>query len=173
VPLRTHFSALNCSLARALDQLGDPWSLLILRECATAPANFEGLRQALGVARNILAGRLRALVENGLLAKTANPVDARGALYALTRKGADAVPALVALMQWGDRWISGRGKEPVLLESAQGYRLARVVLTDSSGAAVDPQSMRFRAGPGAEPATRAHLSMRRAARTRDVRRKAP
>jgi DNA-binding HxlR family transcriptional regulator len=158
---------MNCSLARALDQVGDPWSLLILRECARRPARFEGLHASVGAARNILAARLRSLVDDGLLRREADCRDGRGATYTLTAKGAEVIPALVALMQWGDRWLSGTGREPVLLESAGGRRLARVALHDSGGARVDPRSVCFRPGPGADAATRMHLGGRVSARAQD------
>jgi len=158
MPLRTAFSEMNCSLARALDQMGDPWSLLILRECLMGVERFEDFQQALGVARKVLAARLAELTRHGLLDRV--PLDASGkrAAYRLTDKGHALVPALVALMQWGDAWVSGPGKEPVCLTGPRGGVLAPVQLRSAAGKALDSRQLRFAPGPGADRRTRAHLA---------------
>jgi DNA-binding HxlR family transcriptional regulator len=158
MPLRTAFSAMNCSLARALDQVGDPWSLLILRECLMGVERFEDFQQALGAARKVLSQRLAQLVQHGLLQRV--PLDASGkrAAYRLTDKGHALVPALVALMQWGDAWVSGTGREPVQLRGPRGAALAPVQLRSAGGKPLDSRQLRFAAGPGADRRTRAHLA---------------
>jgi DNA-binding HxlR family transcriptional regulator len=158
MPLRTAFSEMNCSLARALDQMGDPWALLILRECLMGVERFEDFLQALGVARKVLADRLARLAEHGLLARV--PLDGSGkrAAYRLTDKGHALVPALVAVMQWGDAWVSGPGREPVQLTSARGSPLAPVQLRTARGQPVAGQQVRFQPGPGADRRTRGHLA---------------
>jgi DNA-binding HxlR family transcriptional regulator len=158
MPLRTAFSEMNCSLARALDQMGDPWSLLILRECLMGVERFEDFQQALGVARKVLATRLADMTRHGLLARI--PLDTTGkrAAYRLTDKGHALVPALVALMQWGDAWVSGPGREPVKLTGPRGGELAAVQLRSGAGKPLSPRQLRFSAGPGADRRTRAHLA---------------
>lgn len=158
MPLRTSFSEMNCSLARALDQAGDPWAMLILRECLMGVERFEDFQQALGVARKVLSQRLAQMTQHGLLQRV--PLDASGkrAAYRLTDKGLALVPALVALMQWGDAWVSGAGREPVQLTGPRGAALAPVQLRTASGKPVAGSQLRFNAGPGADRRTRAHLA---------------
>ncbi len=100
-------------MARALELLGDRWTLLILRDAMFGVTRFEELRERLGVARNILATRLDEMVANGLL--TREPYDTARCRYdyVLTDKGRATWPVLMAIRQWGDKWITGEGHEPV------------------------------------------------------------
>jgi len=149
----------NCSLARALTAVGDAWSLLILREAFYGTRTFEGFQRSLTLARNTLTDRLNQLVESQLLAR----VDAgkRGTRfeYQLTERGSDLLPVLVAMFQWGDRWLSGAGREPVrLLERATGRPIQRLELRARSGERLTVAELRFAAGPGATTATRTRFS---------------
>ncbi|WP_341678157.1 helix-turn-helix domain-containing protein [Niveibacterium sp. SC-1] len=158
MPLRTSFAQMNCSFARAIDVIGDPWTLLVLRECFLGVERFEGFMQALGLARNVLADRLQALVAEGVLEKLPVEGHARHHAYRLTEKGEALLPAMVALMQWGDVWISGAGAEPILAVGPDGAPLAPVGLRRANGRPLRPQDVRFAAGPGAEALTRGHLA---------------
>jgi len=112
MPLRSDWSEATCPVARSLDVVGDPWVLLLLREALTGTTRFEGFRSALGVADNVLSRRLAQLVEAGLL--TREPYqDSRRTRheYLLTPAGADMLPVVQALAQWGERHLpraSGR-----------------------------------------------------------------
>ncbi|HVE64443.1 MAG TPA: helix-turn-helix domain-containing protein [Mycobacteriales bacterium] len=89
-----------CALARALDQIGDRWTLLVVRQLLIRPATYTALQRALpGVATNLLAERLRALQDDGLVARLAT--DATRAPYALTARGAALRPVVLALIRWG------------------------------------------------------------------------
>lgn len=96
---------MNCSIARSLDEVGERWSLLIVRECARGASRFEELRSRLGIARNILAVRLERLVEVGVLERYRLTERANTDGYRLTKKGADLGVVLAALTAWGDRWL--------------------------------------------------------------------
>jgi DNA-binding HxlR family transcriptional regulator len=159
MPLRTDFSAMNCSLARALDQMGDPWVLLVLRECLLGAERFEQFERALGAARKVLADRLARMTAHGLLERI--PLDGSGkrAAYRITAKGEALVPALVALMQWGDAWITGAGQEPIIPLGPRGAPIAPLVLRTRSGQPVAASALRWEPGAGAEPRTRAHVRM--------------
>src|SRR5450631_6697 len=111
---KTAFDSMNCSLANALDQIGDWWTLLILREVIIGCDRFDGIQAALGIARNILTSRLEKLVDHDILRRQAIAPGAKRTAYRLTAKGEELLPALIALMQWGDRWISGKGGEPMI-----------------------------------------------------------
>src|ERR671930_1495443 len=106
---RMRYSAANCSIARTLDIVGEKWTLLILRESFYGLRRFEDLQSAVGCARNVLSARLAKLVDEGILER--RPYREPGSRdrheYVLTEKGLDLFPALIALLQWGDRWQAG------------------------------------------------------------------
>lgn len=88
-----------CGLARALDVVGDRWTLLVVRELAIAPRRYGELLDGLpGIATNLLAERLRTLEEHGLVARSG---PARSATYALTDRGRALEPAVLELARWG------------------------------------------------------------------------
>lgn len=125
---RKTFDGMNCSIARALDQVGEWWSLLIVRECALGTTRFDDFQRRLGIARNVLTARLNSLVEHGVLVKALAEGSERRNEYRLTAKGEALYPALVALMQWGDEWCGN--EVPVRL------------VEHASGKPVDPVSLR-------------------------------
>lgn len=106
-----------CSIARALDVVGEKWTLLVLREAFYGVRRFDQFHANLGCARNLLSARLATLVAHGVLAREAYEAAGQRVRheYRLTEKGRDLMPALVALMQWGDRWEAAPGGPPVVL----------------------------------------------------------
>ena len=96
----------NCSIARTLEVVGEKWTILILREVWYGSSRFGDFERILGCPRNLLAERLRKLVEHGILStETYREPGARSRLqYVLTPKGMDLLPAVLGLMQWGDRY---------------------------------------------------------------------
>jgi DNA-binding HxlR family transcriptional regulator len=159
MPGKTDLSQLNCSLARTLEEVGDWWTLLIVRDAFLGASRFGEFHHSLGIARNILATRLERLVANGIFDRQG---PARRPRYRLTHKGSELAPGLVGLMQWGDRWVSGN-LPPILVTDDRGVPLAPLELRTSQGA-VSPASLRFAPGPGATPRTRAFLSKSKAAK---------
>jgi DNA-binding HxlR family transcriptional regulator len=107
----------RCSVAGTLGVVGEKWSLLVLREAFLGTRRFADLQRILGAPRAVLTDRLATLVEAGILARV--PYRAEGERqrheYRLTQKGLDLYPALVALMEWGDRYLSGDGVPPLSL----------------------------------------------------------
>jgi DNA-binding HxlR family transcriptional regulator len=152
MPSKTDLSTLNCSLARALAAVGDWWTLLIVRDAFMGLTRFSDFQASLGIARNILASRLTALTREGILKRMGTAARPR---YVLTPKGHDMAPALVALVQWGDKWQSA-GRPPVRLLSESGEPLARIGITTSAGKPV--KAIRFSPGPGANARTRAFFA---------------
>jgi DNA-binding HxlR family transcriptional regulator len=111
-----------CSAARALEIVGERWSLLILRDAFFAGyTRFSDFQRSLGIAPNILARRLQSFVEEGLMQMRPSDANAEYSEYVLTPKGMDFKPAIVALTEWGERWSSEPG--PVLFthEGCQGH----------------------------------------------------
>jgi DNA-binding HxlR family transcriptional regulator len=102
---RKRFDGMNCSIARALDEVGEWWTLLIIRECTQGNTRFDEFQSELGISRNILTARLERLIELKILERFPLPERAKTFGYRLTAKGVELYPVLVALMQWGDRWV--------------------------------------------------------------------
>ncbi|MGW4091364.1 winged helix-turn-helix transcriptional regulator [Nocardia sp. NPDC004750] len=100
----------TCPVARTIDLVGDRWSLLIVREAMDGAAAFTEFQQRLGIARNILADRLRRLVDHGILTSSPTPGGKRH-IYELTEAGQDLFTTIVALRQWGERHAF-TGNEP-------------------------------------------------------------
>src|SRR5262249_17733723 len=125
------------SVERVVSQAGDAWTFLILREAFFGVRRFDGFRQNLDAAPNVLADRLKKLVANGLLARTQYQVRPTRFEYRLTEKGLDLYPAIVLMMRWGDRWLDeGRGA-PLLLTHGPCGRVTRPVLVcDVCGASI-------------------------------------
>jgi DNA-binding HxlR family transcriptional regulator len=99
---RTSLQGDSCPIARALDAIGDWWSLLIIREAFLGTHRFGEFQKKLGLAKNILSTRLRVLVERGILATAPASDGSAYQEYVLTRKGRGLFPVLVALRQWSE-----------------------------------------------------------------------
>jgi DNA-binding HxlR family transcriptional regulator len=108
----------RCSVAGTLAVVGEKWSLLVLREAFLGVRRFADLQCNLGAPKAVLSDRLTTLVEQGILRRV--PYQAEGERqrheYRLTRKGIDLYPTLVALMQWGDKYLADEGDAPLELE---------------------------------------------------------
>ncbi len=108
---RGGWTADRCSIARALDVVSTRSSFLILREAFYGTTRFDEFVDRVGISDAVAAARLRGLVDEGLLVREAyrDPGQRTRQLYRLTAKGTDLLPALVALQQWGDRWVNQDG----------------------------------------------------------------
>jgi DNA-binding HxlR family transcriptional regulator len=118
--LRSDWSRRSCSIARGLDILGDPWTILVLREVFFGNGRFDAMKARLEVADSVLTKRLAGLVESGLLAK--RPYDDGGRTrseYVLTEKGEDALPVLNAVTIWSEKHL------PAPSEQAHMYVIHR------------------------------------------------
>jgi DNA-binding HxlR family transcriptional regulator len=100
-------------VARTLDVVGERWTLLVLRDAFQGKRRFEEFTRSLPVARNILSDRLRVLVEHGVLERTAYQQRPTRYEYRLTPKGFELYPVIVALLQWGDRYLAGSEGPPL------------------------------------------------------------
>jgi DNA-binding HxlR family transcriptional regulator len=109
---RASFRDMHCSVAQALEVVGEWWTLLILRDAFFGFSRFEDFCQRLGISRNILAARLDKLVEAGVLERRPYQDHPPRYDYRLTEKGRELWPVLVSLRQWGDRWQPPAGGPP-------------------------------------------------------------
>ncbi len=157
---RNKLDALNCSIANALDLIGEWWTLLILREAFFGTRRFEDFQQHLGIARNILSARLRKLCDSGVLERVPISKGAKRHEYRLTQMGRDLQPTLVALTQWGDRWLHQTNGAPVIfIERESSEEIAEVSVQTKDGRKLEPRDMAMVAGPGATEETRERLRL--------------
>src|ERR1700752_433875 len=112
---RDRYSSENCSVKRALDVVGEKWTLLVMREAFYGARRFEQFHAQIGCARILLSERLTTLVASGLMQRVAyrEPGQRERHEYRLTEKGLALLTAVVALMQWGDRWEADSDGPPV------------------------------------------------------------
>jgi DNA-binding HxlR family transcriptional regulator len=108
---RSGWTADRCSIAAALEVVSTRSAFLILREAFYGTARFDDFAERVGISEPVAAARLRELVAEGLLERETyrEPGQRARQQYRLTAKGAELLPALVALMQWGDRWLDDDG----------------------------------------------------------------
>jgi DNA-binding HxlR family transcriptional regulator len=104
----------NCSISRALEVVGERWTLLILRDAVLGKTRFEEFQNSLGIASNVLTTRLKLLCDEGLLERSPDPERPGKPRYSITEKGRAAAPALITLMKWGDRYYPAPGGPPRL-----------------------------------------------------------
>src|SRR5262245_60907047 len=104
--LKRTYEGQDCSIARALELVGERWTLLIVRDALLGLRRFDEFQQSLGVARNVLTDRLTRLVAEGILERTAYSERPPRFEYRLTEKGRELAVPVLALMQWGDRHLS-------------------------------------------------------------------
>lgn len=123
----------ECALPLALEAVGERWSFLILRGAFNGLVHFEEFQSNLGIARNILSNRLARLVEHEILRREPDPADRRKVAYRLTEKGRALLPALIALRQWGEKWVSGCPSNPVLVDKAGKQPVATMAVRAADG----------------------------------------
>src|SRR2546423_12954593 len=110
---RTSFAGMNCSVAGALEIVGEWWTFLVLRDAFLGVRRFEDFQRRLGIARNVLTARLQTLVSHGILERRRYQERPERYEYRLTDKGLELHPILVSLMQWGDKWARVAASPPM------------------------------------------------------------
>jgi DNA-binding HxlR family transcriptional regulator len=124
----------TCPVARTVDLIGDRWSLLIVRDAFDGTSRFSDFQRGLGVARSILADRLRGLVEAGILEVQPASDGTTYQEYVLTSKGQLLFPVVVALRQWGEQHLFGRREaHSQLVETSTGKPLGMMQPIASDG----------------------------------------
>jgi DNA-binding HxlR family transcriptional regulator len=162
--LNREYEGQNCSIARALELVGERWTLLIIRDAFLGLRRFDEFQESLGISRNVLTDRLNRLVEEGIF--EANPYGIREDRfdYQLTRMGLDLHVALVGLRQWGDKYLCD--KPPTLARDKRDRRPLVAALVPKGTITVPIGEAEFVAGPGRDPnAPTWRLLQRRSARS--------
>jgi len=150
------FESQNCSIARALEVVGERWTLLVMREVLLGSRRFQEIRRNTGIAPNILSDRLGTLVERGLLRRRLYSEHPEAYEYHPTAKGADLSPVLISLMTWGDRHAAGpQGPPRVVVHTACRHEAHPQLHCSHCGDALRPGEIEVRPGPGAHTAAAA------------------
>ena len=128
-----------CSIARALDVVGEKWALLAVREVFLGNRRFDEMIRRTGAPRDTLSARLRTLVASGILERRQYSEHPARYEYRLTEAGRDLYPVIVTLMRWGDKHLAGDDGPPMVLDHHCGHRLEARLVCESCGEAVDPR----------------------------------
>jgi DNA-binding HxlR family transcriptional regulator len=124
---------MHCSIARTLDVVGDPWTLLIVRDALFGTTRFEDFQRSLDIPRATLSARLDTLVEHGVMERRPYQSSPERHDYVLTDKGRDLRRVMVSLLQWGDEWSSLPAPPVTLLDADTGAEIEPVYVDAVSG----------------------------------------
>jgi DNA-binding HxlR family transcriptional regulator len=146
------WSVENCPIGRAMEILGERWTVVVLREVFNGIRRFDDMRMRTNIPRQVLANRLAKLVEHGILRRV--PYQEPGARqrheYRLTEKGFDLYPMLVALRDWGDRYLVDADGSPLSILHRDCDALVHTTLRCEAGHEItSPRQAVPRPGPGA------------------------
>ncbi len=135
---RKSFREAECPVARALDAIGDWWSLLIIRDAFDGLRRFSEIQQNLGIAKGMLASRLQEFVKLGILELVPASDGSAYKEYVLTEKGRGLFLVIVALRQWGEEHLYREGEQRSWLIDAERRRpVARLQLHAFDGRSLD------------------------------------
>jgi len=132
-----------CPLAHALDQVGDRWTFLILRNAFLGKRRFSDFIESLGIARNILTTRLNAMVENGLFEIRPSKEDGRVSEYRLTPKAKELSAALLALRLWAEKWHPDYDFLGEMIEKDTGKKIKDIRFRTKDNTVVAPEDVRL------------------------------
>ena len=146
------FDLEHCSIRRALDVLGEKWTLLVLREAFYGVRRFDDFARALKCGRGVLSDRLKTLTDAAVLDRReyVEPGRRARAEYHLTPKGQDLFPAILALSQWGERWMPPPDGPVAKVTRRTSGRPIRVVMTDADIQSLGMGDVEVAPGPGAK-----------------------
>src|SRR5215472_8173283 len=140
----------NCSVARVVSILSDAWTFLIIREAFFGARRFESFRAALGLPRATLTQRLKRLTQQGIFRQHRTSQASRRAEYRLTKAGLELYPSFMAMMQFGDRWLSGGKGAPLkLIHETCSHACQPIVACSACLQPVAAVRVNYRNGPGA------------------------
>ncbi len=135
---RTSLKEAACPIARSMESIGDCWSMLIIRNAMMGQRRFSEFQKDLGLAKNILATRLRALVTDGILATEPASDGSAYQDYVLTAKGRAVFPIMVALRQWGEDFAFAPGEATnIMVDREMGQQVRRLELHAADGRLLD------------------------------------
>jgi DNA-binding HxlR family transcriptional regulator len=142
----------NCSIARALEVIGERWTTLIVRDAFLGVRRFDDFQRSLGVSRGILADRLNGLIEEGILERRRYQDNPERHEYRLTEKGRDLWPVIMAMLNWGDRYAAEGGPPRLFFHRDCGGAVTDRRACAKCGAELTVRDVDTRPGPGARAA---------------------
>jgi DNA-binding HxlR family transcriptional regulator len=151
---RKSFGDMQCPIARSLERVGEWWSILILRDAFQGLKRFDEFQESLGIAPNMLARRLKALVEAGLLERRRYSERPPRDEYVLTQAGREFRPVLWALLAWGNKHFAPEGPSVVIVDAQTGAQADPVLMDRNSGRPLVAPDFRSASGPAADARTR-------------------
>jgi DNA-binding HxlR family transcriptional regulator len=147
--LKRDYQGQNCSIARALEVVGERWTLLIVRDAFLGLQRFDEFQESLGIARNVLADRLNRLVAEGILERARYSERPERFEYRLTPKGRELNIALAGLRQWGDKHLSE--KPPRVLRRRSDRKPVVAGLVPKGSPVLRADEVESVPGPGSKP----------------------
>jgi DNA-binding HxlR family transcriptional regulator len=145
-----NFGNRQCPIARSLERVGERWSILILRDAFHGLTRFDQFQKSLDIAPNILARRLKSLVEAGLLERRRYSAHPPRDEYLLTERGRDFRPVIWSLLAWGNKHFASEGLSVQLVDSETGVPADPVLVDRATGRPLTAPSFRSVAGPADE-----------------------
>jgi DNA-binding HxlR family transcriptional regulator len=153
------FRTMSCPVARSLERVGEWWSMLIMRDALHGLTRFDEFELSLGIAPNMLARRLKALVESGLLERRAYSVRPPRYQYVPTARGRDFRAVLVALLAFGNRHFAAEGKSVTIIDAQTGAEADPVVVDRITGKPIREPEFAWVPGPAASERTRQRYAL--------------
>ena len=145
--LNRTYEGQDCPIARALEIVGERWTLLIVRDVLAGLCRFDQLQASLGIARNVLTDRLNRLVDEGILERVRYSERPERYEYRLTTKGRDLAVTLAGLRQWGDKYLSE--KPPRVLRRKSDRKPVVAALVPKGTPVLRADEVETVPGPGA------------------------
>ncbi|MBY4014096.1 helix-turn-helix transcriptional regulator [Rhodococcus fascians] len=169
---RRSFADMECPIAGALEQVGEWWTLLILRDVLDGFSRFDELESNLGIAPNMLARRLKGLVDGGMLTKVQYSEHPPRHEYVPTARARELSTVIVALYAWGDKHVPQRDRRVVLVDG-DGRPIDPVLVDRETGRTLRESHAQFLPGPAASEGIRRRLDPDLRATRRSRRERSP
>ena len=147
---RASFREMECPIARTVEEIGEGWTLLVMRDALLGVRQFAQFEERLGIPASTLTRRLDDLVAKGLIERKQYAAAPPRFEYVPTPKGAALLPVILALASWGNRWVFGEGAEPIVpVDAKTGARVDCVLVDRRTLRPLEPGDLRLGPGPGA------------------------
>jgi DNA-binding HxlR family transcriptional regulator len=155
------FGNMACPIARSLERVGEWWSMLIMRDALHGLTRFDEFHKSLGIAPNMLARRLNALVEAGLLERHRYSIRPPRDEYRPTARGRDFRPVLIALLAFGNRHFAPEGASVTIVDARSGAEAEPIMVDRATGRPIREPDFAWVPGPAAGEHTRERYARRR------------
>jgi DNA-binding HxlR family transcriptional regulator len=156
---RASFANMECPIARAADEVGDGWTLLILREAYKGATTFGEFQQGLPIAPTTLTRKLETLAARGFFQMTAYQTNPPRERYELTAKALDLLPVLLALGTWGNRWLAPEGEILTVVDAESGRAMDLAIIDRKTSRRVIAGRVALKPGVGATKSLRKKLKV--------------